>query len=328
MRVTVLWMAAVLVSLIAYGVDVVREYGLERCENGDTEGRAGEDVVSLPPLSTSPPFYIRESRDDAFLSACDRVHSFTHRDGAVPFILWTNERVYDFSFIRISHVDVGGKTYFFTWETLFTMEVLLPTDALLLDILFGGWLYPYVGFSFVDADHQRHYRYIRLSMADEGPLLSLHPFEDRTSQAAQEDDNGIYPNAAQQALIAQLLGDFSLGEVIMAYPRQEMKPDWDERWGEVFEHYFRFVLYDLNERRSHFAGDVIFPWHRATSYVAAALREQGLTSALLRSASYPTREGDVLLAHSAAFNDTWLLIDIGGVEDSAERRFVRVELGG
>ena len=34
MRVTVLWMAAVLVSLIAYGADAVREYGLGRYENG------------------------------------------------------------------------------------------------------------------------------------------------------------------------------------------------------------------------------------------------------------------------------------------------------
>jgi len=51
MRVTVLWMAAVLVSLIAYGVDAVREYSLGRYENGGyiadgTEnGQAGASTV-------------------------------------------------------------------------------------------------------------------------------------------------------------------------------------------------------------------------------------------------------------------------------------------
>ncbi|MCL2387386.1 MAG: M15 family metallopeptidase [Defluviitaleaceae bacterium] len=274
------------------------------------------DTIRQP---TTPPIMIEESPTEEFLSQFENIYNFTHieciccqHDGRYDqIIIWTEAPIRDFSFVSLGHTWLlGPMYYFYTAETLFTINNFAQGDAFLLNVNFFHYLIPRGGLVFTDENGNRRHMLIQESM--EGgchPRYGLGFFNDRT--AIESSTNSINPNPAQQEILTQLLGDFDLGEI------STMRSYQDDRE----EFLFRVVNYD---HRATFYGT----WgtqQGAFSNAAADLIEKGYVS-WAWSITHPTQAGDAILVHSERFNGTWLIIDVGLDDASSWRDLVVVNL--
>ena len=103
----------------------------------------------------TPPLNILDAGvDDKFLSAFETVHTVTYlqweADWHHTLAFWPDEPLRDFSFLSLGFHDTGERMYFYTREVLLTVEELLPTDTVVLNVLFFHYLIPRGGLVFTD----------------------------------------------------------------------------------------------------------------------------------------------------------------------------------
>jgi hypothetical protein len=123
-----------------------------------------EAMRSTPPLNVFSFdrhfFHLTADLTSEFLSSFETVHEFTYLEWETDWhhtlIIWTEASVYNFSFVALGFCDTVEQPYF-VHEELLTIDVFLPTDALILNVAFAHYLYPAAALIFIDGNGiQRH----------------------------------------------------------------------------------------------------------------------------------------------------------------------------
>jgi len=133
-------------------------------------------VHRLDSPSTAPMHFAYDPTDE-FLATFESVHTFTHEPNRYTptLVLWTDAPVLNLSFISLGwHRNRPG---FYENDSLFTLEELLPGEALVLEVRIshGG---PWEGIAFVDETGAQRHMTIGKSWAGGCiPFIGLHPFE-------------------------------------------------------------------------------------------------------------------------------------------------------
>jgi len=108
----------------------------------------------------TPPLNIRDGDVTAeFLSAFETIHTVTYLQWEPGWYhnlaLWPDESLRDFSLLSLglgSGCTGADPMYFYTREVLLTIDELLPTDVVVLNVLFIHYLIPRGGVVFTDGD--------------------------------------------------------------------------------------------------------------------------------------------------------------------------------
>ena len=103
----------------------------------------------------TPPLNIEERGIDAeFLSEFENVHTFTYLQWEgywySTLAFWPDEPLRDFSFLSLDLNSNGERQAFHTREVLLNVEELLPSDVVVLNVLFVHYLIPRGGIVFTD----------------------------------------------------------------------------------------------------------------------------------------------------------------------------------
>ncbi|MCL2284931.1 MAG: hypothetical protein FWC32_01035 [Firmicutes bacterium] len=109
----------------------------------------------LPP-PTPPLNILSRDIDDEFLSTFETVHTFTYQqwetDWYGTIILWPDEPLRDFAFLSILFDEDDDGMFFTVREELLTIDELLPSHAVVLNVAFIHYLIPRGGITFTDAN--------------------------------------------------------------------------------------------------------------------------------------------------------------------------------
>jgi hypothetical protein len=121
----------------------------------------------------TPPLNVRSLHEaDDFSNEFENIHAFTYlqweSEWPSTIIIWSDEPLYDFSFVSL---DNNAAMYFYVREILFTVDELLPTDAVALTVAFEHYLHPRGGIMFTDANGVKKSAFIYESM--EGGCVPL-----------------------------------------------------------------------------------------------------------------------------------------------------------
>jgi hypothetical protein len=133
--------------------DEIDVYENELCHCG--EHKIGESL-----RQPTPPVNFREEHevDSEFLNNFDNVYTCTYIQFETEFYstlyIWTDEPLYDFSFVSL---DVAGHYWhedrllvINTQEVLLNIPVLLPADAVVLNVAFAHYLLPHGAIIYTD----------------------------------------------------------------------------------------------------------------------------------------------------------------------------------
>ena len=115
-----------------------------------------------------------------FIRDFEFVHEYTFNQSNVEWtntiILWPDRIIRDFSFV---HLHYDGDTIFTTVEVLLTIDELLPSHAVVLNVVFAHYLFPRGGIIFTDGNGEQRRMFIQESMVGGCvPLFHLVPLED------------------------------------------------------------------------------------------------------------------------------------------------------
>ena len=101
--------------------------------------------------------------DAAFLAVFENVHTFSYSQLETPWyntlVFWPDEPLREISFLSLANEfhDVGdGYFSLNTREVLFTVDALLPTEAIVFNVAFSHYLMPHGGVVFTDASGVQH----------------------------------------------------------------------------------------------------------------------------------------------------------------------------
>lgn len=139
-------------------------YENELCHCG--EHYRGEYLRDL-----TPPMNIREHYDMDFklFDEAENIYSTTYiqweSEWTSALFIWTDEPVYNFSFVSLSWRHNEGEEFeFFTREILLNIDELLPSDIVILNVNFIHYLLPHGGLIFEDSNGELVRMYIIESM--------------------------------------------------------------------------------------------------------------------------------------------------------------------
>ena len=119
-------------------------------------------------------FIIPENIDDEFLAEFSYIHTFTYKQWDFGdyhnLVIWVDAPVRNLSFVLLSYIEDewpehGWPIYFDAQNILFTVDELLPTEALVLNVIFAHYLLPSAGLMFTDIDDVQRYLILHESMA-------------------------------------------------------------------------------------------------------------------------------------------------------------------
>ena len=173
----------------------------------------------------TPPLHIHEFPDDDFMEQFAVRHYVDFADWDTEWrarlVVWTERAITELSFVSLTdHVWVFDILHYpaHARETVFTLDALLPGEALVLDVSFMHYLIPRGMLTFTDYDGTRQSMLITESMAGGCiPWYHLRPFSDPFNIAPHQRVNSAEPTAVQRAIIAEYIGDFEMGEAIRTY---------------------------------------------------------------------------------------------------------------
>jgi len=194
------------------------DYESERCACGSFYA----DTVFR---RSTPPLHIHEFPDDDFMEQFTSTHHFDFADWDTEWrsrlVVWTERTITELSFVSLTdHIWVFDILHYPTHarEAVFTLDVLTPGEAFVLDVSFMHYLIPRGMLTFTDYDGTRKSMLISESMAGGCmPTYHLGLFNDPFNIAPSQRVNSAEPTAAQQAAIAGVIGDFEMGEVVRTY---------------------------------------------------------------------------------------------------------------
>ena len=142
-------------------------YGYELCF-------CGEHYVNEELQEPTPPLNMYHLSDDqevknTFLSAFETVHTVTYlqieKEWYSILVFWPDVPLHDFSLLSLGFYDAeDGRTSFYTREVLLDIDELLPTDALVLNVVFAHYLTPRSGLIFTDENNEQKRMFITESM--------------------------------------------------------------------------------------------------------------------------------------------------------------------
>jgi hypothetical protein len=202
---------------------------------------------------------------------------------------------------------------------LYSIDELMPGDALVLDVLFSNNSVPRGGISFIDENGQERHMVIGESMRGGCfPYYHLTYFQDRTTGFFRSnfDDIRLTPDNNTHDLLTVLLGEYELGEV----QRAGFGDFWDEGEEQLYRflHHNRPPLFALiqDSRPSLYHPQTYRVGVRISDHPSAALAATMLEADIhsihsLTWLDLGTEVGDVILVHSEKFLYTWILVDIG-----------------
>jgi len=151
----------------------------EWCDCGET---LREVVVhSSPPLCLLPFSFFGDGKFiSEVVGSFDAVHEFAYlqweADWHHSLIIWADATVRDLSFVSLGFNDRVEQPYFFVLETLRTIDVLSPGDAIVFNVAFSHYLIPHVGLAFTDENGVYRRMYIAENMDSENPCVCFHRF--------------------------------------------------------------------------------------------------------------------------------------------------------
>ena len=258
------------------------------------------------PRSLTPPLYIHEFPEDGFLEQFTNAYHFSFANWDTDFrsrlVFWADEPLTQLSFVSLDinyHMWILNILHFppQSRRVEFTIDVLQPNEAFVLDVAFFHYLLPHGMITFVDASGTPHSMFISESMAG-GCMASYHlmPFDDTFTRMPENRVNSAAPTAAQQNVMAQILGDFTISDDVIR--------DWHDD-GE-FAMYQRLL------------------YHNADALDNA--EDLGFVSAWLwPPLTIETTEGDAVFVFVDTLDAALLMIDLG-YDQWGNRQFRVIEL--
>ena len=155
----------------------------ERCVCGE---HYTHEPIRYPPMNIHEMFAPWQGRDADFpykehharvadfVCGFDNVHTATYNPSATNWrwydtiILWSDTPLRDFSFIILGIWDEEDGMIVFTQETPLALDVLPPTDAVVLNVAFSHYLRPQAAIMFTDAYGVQTRMFIHQNMGDDG----------------------------------------------------------------------------------------------------------------------------------------------------------------
>ncbi|MCL2841442.1 MAG: hypothetical protein FWE05_11820 [Defluviitaleaceae bacterium] len=184
-----------------------QEYPQNNENNSEPEETtsAENNIANPPPI---PPINIHIGLDGAPIDNRN-IHSFVHMgfesEWHNTLVFWTNEVVYDFSFVTLwsdTFVDDAGNLNVELTDAPFTIPIFSPDEAFVLDFVFAHYLFPHGGIAFTEASGQRRFYWISESMAgDPYPQFNLFPFEPVTGDGNNRQEQNQHNNPFAAALL-------------------------------------------------------------------------------------------------------------------------------
>ena len=111
--------------------------------------------MTFPIIVQTPPINMQDSDVNAeFLDDFETVHTYTYiqwdTEWYSTLAFWPDAPVRDFKFVSLNFDAGDERMYFYTREVLLTVDELLPTDVVVLNVAFFHYLIPRGGIVFTD----------------------------------------------------------------------------------------------------------------------------------------------------------------------------------
>jgi len=179
-----------------------------------------------------------------FLDTFEIVYTTTYLQWETEFYstlaFWSDEPLREFTFLSLGFNGDSERMSFYTQEVLLTIDELLPTDVVVLNVAFIHYLIPRGGITFIDESGTQWRIFIQDVSVRGGCELCFHSFilnpHDETHFADWIDD--IHINQAIEDFLYPLHTIFSFGHsrdsgALISY--EHSTGEWFNRYGELIE---------------------------------------------------------------------------------------------